>query len=880
MPGEGQLKRLAVAIAAVWALLYTNLPATAAAPLLLHTAGYEAPTRADPDDLLTIAGTGFQPGDRVVYRAMDTQDSRVHAIPTADSASAGIAQIVSQSTPPYAITVRLPRAMQPARAYRLWVVTRQGEWSEPVAINDPRPQWISPAYVYSTAALEGLGRVIRVVGRNLEGVQVRLRGTNTTYTLSSAPEARQSAAAVHDYVVPATLPPRVSPGLYTVSVLRPGLGWIDLPDQKLEVRADPAPLATFKLDDPQFGGCHPDDTLDDSECFARALAAAISAGGGIVFVPPGKWDLTTHPHSDGSTDGFVFPRHIQLRGAGSSVSQIVRHGEPLARRSDALLTLVGNNSVVGIGFSDTAHFDNHEARPVIQLGTWSGTAEVDSRGAHLVKDIVISGNTFLHVGRGITNDIGHPIAELLVTGNEFGAYSEDINLPGNSGNVTEPFRIDDTVIRDNRFVPGSWFDLAHHMGVLATGLGAGHHVDFSANVADGTSSEGLQDPQDPKGWRAGYFWNLNNSVEMTLVSENSASCTGDKGGDGEAIAFDGSGETFAFNGAPAVAAAGTDWVTVNAELIHQQARQPIPAAYYVGHWVKVVDGQGVGQTRRIVSYSEDTNTGTVTLHVAPKWDIPPTRAGGRIAVGRQFWQVYLVGNDIEHRAPPCRKSNLDGPNGGGVVIWSPTADFAIEGNQLHDAEGIYFDQGYSVGAPSCPQCGIRVFFQTNMEIRGNRVEGEYDWSADCSEGGIYSTIGASPTPESPPPIMAFGITISHNFISHSDGPRGGGIDVALAANPGPPPGHWNFMASPLIFHNQIEDMAGPAPSQTGCHRWGQRERSGIHLGADQVVHDAVLYQNSCVRVDEPLVDAGTRTHRLCSEAAADSCECGSSRAAP
>ena len=915
-----------------WVTLCAS-PASAAAPLLLHTPGYESPTHADPDDLLMIAGWGFDPGDRVVYRAMDTATgSRAGGVPTSNSAAEGIAPIVQQGDPRYAITIRLPTEMKKGRAYRLWVVTAHGEWSEPLAINDPRPQWVSPAYVYSNADLAGLGRVVRVVGRNLRGVEVRLSGPRGTYMLTAAAastatmrdahgsalnidattgdahgsvrnvgasvrngsgmtrEGHDTAAGdaaradvVSDYVATASLAAHITPGFYTVSVHRDGLGWVDLPYQKLEVLADPTALPTFTLGDPQFGSCHPDDGADDSACFARAIEAAGSAGGGIVVIPAGRWDLTAQAHSDGTTDGFIIPRHVQLRGAGPDKSRIIRHGPVIARRPDAMLTLTGDNAVSGLGFSDEVHFNAlPDSRPVIQLGSTTGAAEVDSQGSHVIKNVVISGNTFLHIGRAITDDAGRPISRLMVTANEFGAYSDAIGLPGNPTTLTEPFRIDDSIVRGNRFVPGSWLDLTVWQGAMATGMGAGYRVDFSANVADGTSTEDLQDPKDPSGWRAGYFWNMNNSVEMTLVSENQVSCSGDKDGDGEAFAFDGSGETFGFNGAPTIEAAGPDWVTVNSELFHQQIGRPIPRdTYYIDHWLKIVDGPGVGQTRRIVSYTEDPTTSKVTFHVAPKWDIPPTRDGGRAVVGRQYWQVYVVGNDIEHRAPPCHKSNLHGPYGGEIAIWTPSADFVIEGNQQHDANGILFAQGYSVRAPSCPTCNNSAFFQTNLEIRGNRIEGEYDWSSDCSEGGIQGTIGASPTPESPPPIVAFGVSISHNVIMHSDGPRGGGIDIPLTSHPGPPPGHWDFMENLLVFHNQIQDMAGPAPSQIGCHRWGQQERSGIRLEGDQNIRDTVLYGNSCARVDKALVDGGLRTRKLCaatadrsSSASTSSCECG------
>ena len=114
-------------------------------------------------------------------------------------------------------------------------------------------------------------------------------------------------------------------------------------------------------------------------------------------------------------------------------------------------------------------------------------------------------------------------------------------MTGDGNNVNQPFRIDDSVFLYNTFEPGSYINPSTGQGVIATQLGAGRHLDFSSNVADGTSTNYLYDPvNDAKGWRAAHFWSDRGNQSEILVSQNVETCTGDKAGDGEAITTDGS----------------------------------------------------------------------------------------------------------------------------------------------------------------------------------------------------------------------------------------------------------------------------------------------------------------------------------------------------
>ena len=142
--------------------------ACAAAPVLLRTANHESPVHGGPGELLLLQGVGFRSTDRVVYEAADTATGHPANIPLTSSAVRGLAPVVKLADPPYAITVRLPEVLAADRPYRLWVIDQAGQWSDSVAINDPRPLWMSPAAVNASEDSDGSNRSLRVIGRNLD----------------------------------------------------------------------------------------------------------------------------------------------------------------------------------------------------------------------------------------------------------------------------------------------------------------------------------------------------------------------------------------------------------------------------------------------------------------------------------------------------------------------------------------------------------------------------------------------------------------------------------------------------------------------------------------------------------------------------------------
>ena len=106
-----------------------------------------------------------------------------------------------------------------------------------------------------------------------------------------------------------------------------------------------------------------------------------------------------------------------------------------------------------------------------------------------------------------------------------------------------------------------------------------------------------------------------------------------------------------------------------------------------------------------------------------------------MVVGRAFWQALIVGNRVDHRQPLCRKSNRNGPRGGAISVWAQSSDSVIAFNRQFDTNGIAFQQIFTPGG---------TIFQSFLEMRGNRMSGEYTAGRGDSRQGISASHGASP----------------------------------------------------------------------------------------------------------------------------------------
>jgi len=355
------------------------------------------------------------------------------------------------------------------------------------------------------------------------------------------------------------------------------------------------------------------------------------------------------------------------------------------------------------------------------------------------------------------------------------------------------------------------------------------------------------------------------------VSQNTATCTGDKIGDGEAIALDNNANTFAFSEAAVVVQAAAGSITVSAALATRQNHRDVdPARYYMDHWIQIVDGPGLGQARKIVGYSIDSVTHLTTFKVSPGWDVIPISSKSRVAVGREYWQLYVLDNRVDNRQPLCQKSNRTRHDAGMITMWAQSADSVIAGNRQYDSDGIFVQQNYIVPERACADCTMQSFFQSFLEIRSNIVDGEYDWTTDCSNSGIAVGVAAAPWGNAAPPNVGYGVSISHNVIRHADALHGGAIAQLDSWWAGPEPHRWPLSDGLIIQHNSITDVDGVRALPI-CGK--SRPRMGIAFPDYEIAWRTVLYANSCKNVAMPIGGGGVDTTKVCPSSVSDSCEC-------
>ena len=179
-----------------------------------------------------------------------------------------------------------------------------GKVSDRFYLNAPLPWWQQGDW----GAEASPGGWIRVFGRCLS------LGGATVALVQEGQKAQLLKPKQEDmWSLTAEIPATTAPGEYTVWVHNGKggpAGWAKVGGVKVQAHGFAHQDRVFNVRD---YGAIPDDPMDDSLAFTKALQAAADNGGGVVQFGRGRFYLQ---------DGFVIPPHVTVRGLGQKLTHL------------------------------------------------------------------------------------------------------------------------------------------------------------------------------------------------------------------------------------------------------------------------------------------------------------------------------------------------------------------------------------------------------------------------------------------------------------------------------------------------------------------------------------------------------------------------------
>lgn len=816
-------------------------------PRLYADSQHQSPVRGDPGEILLLAGTNFDLATTfVVYMAVSdptVAPSPPSPLPSSQSSEEGVID-TNVWRGPHGIKVRLPEAMKAGKTYALWAVTPDPvhpgyyDYSNHVFINDARPMWITPGprktapgatahpYMYSSADRPGIGRVLKIVGRNLQPVpeektRVLFTSDGETSYLLFADDDGQESTSVERYVAQVTLPSMElvndQATDYEVEISRDGESWV--PAGMVTILPDPAPIAEFRPNDYGDGSvvCDPCVSADHTLCISRALHAA-------------RRHVTPRVDVSCTSDSQCASNQIcKANGkCGNAAANVVFDRGSCG---DGIWHVATNCDPNGVGYLQDNYFmTSHPGGPPVEPGPY-GVCSITYGfpvypGVNLVADQGAPTRPVIQTEDGFDQPVftkkngADPGADRqylfeltgdnLVEGLRFkDAYSA--NAPGSntfllgghdlvivdnvfdrtyagigSRNEAMPPEgyVSNVVIADNQF--GCWvtgaampasvdsvisrnvFLPGGDAAPIAASTIASRRVDISSNFVNGENP----DYADSKlGFRAGFFLPTFGPQEHVLLASNTIACTGTRHNyDGEAISFDSNGDITPFRSSELVV--GSPAPSTTEVSIGWPGSSILPASWALGRWLRIDHGPGLGQGRKIVAVSPATTT--VTYTVSPPFDVAPVAGQSRVIIGNPAWQAYVVDNVIDDTCSvglvtPENKHLYHFYSTGVIMVYSSGSDVAIESNHLSYTSGIEISAFYTDDTTVDKYTHKPQYF---VDVRANEIVGKFG-GIEEQENLFGSGIGLSVLSSTRyagvvqpnPNHPGFGVTVAHNVIT-------------------------------------------------------------------------------------------------------------------
>lgn len=486
------------------------------------------------------------------------------------------------------LVFEFPRTWKPGLA-TFRVVSEQGA-SAPHVLNEPEPWWMQG----DLGADATPGGWVRFFGRCLD------RDQKAEVKLVDAKgKSRAVKLAVRDvWSLEAQLPADFPLGDYTAFISNGsgrGAGW--RPAGAFSVRPEPTRYPPTRFDVTTFGAIA-NDGLDDTVALHAALAAAATNGGGVVYLPRGRFQCN---------GTLVIPTNTLLRGASRDLSQLYW----LDNENPPEALIEGTHS---FGIEDLMIHAGKYRSGIVCKNDIAKQHELSSSRTMLGHDISFRRMTLKLI---IDQYILKNTAE----------YEKRAYLPGNGivARDVRNLRMEDCDIYCSKEGSSTLYfvctgEYVHISGCRINGSGwavvGGDKVIFEKNNA----------------WNCTYsvssvsrnlYWGCNRQYDLFTNNR-------------EAITHDGA--KVAFKDTASAVCSGTQMkLTFDGKPAYQNG-----PAYWKGYDVQIVEGKGAGQTRGIVAINAE---GTEITLDQP-WLIQPDQTS-RFVVAAERKHLLYVDNYTE-----------------------------------------------------------------------------------------------------------------------------------------------------------------------------------------------------------------------------------------
>jgi hypothetical protein len=621
------MKRLCGLLVISWLAALVCVP-LAAAPEIARV------TKVPDSDTLLIFGEGFGvPNLQVLCGVTEVvwfPDKDTAQIETIQASGRKLPQLAAlpEAPPADAKVCRVVRsddqvivaALPPDAGRVAWVKTREGV-SAPVGFAFAQPWWRSPERVAP-------GQDLRIFGKHL--ISNPYRPVSYAFFVPQAGgtpvEAPVGLGRNPYYERAVRVPGNLAGGSYDL-YLHNGAGGAWGWSSPLAVQvAEPAPRPHAVLNVRDFGAVG-DGMADDTDALLKALAAAEAQGGGVVYLPPGKYIAHTH---------LIPGEQVWLRGAGQTLTYLTvsesygfQGNHPRAGKDAGLVILANRCGVSDVTF---------ETGPPLTQVVWIRREPPYSVG----EDVFVRRCTFRggvapwEPGQWRSNEL-----PILIDGPMNRLEVSECRFDGTPGGLSGHGRVHQGIFSRNVF---------RSQPLYATDMVSLRHLEecvVEDNLVE-FSHRGLCF-QNWRGW--GQFFH--NCLAGNVVRDISAR-------------RDNASETYLLEGGAthwrgyATGAAASTLTAADAGWKPDEQK---------GRTVLIIKGRGLGQYRLV------TGNDATTLALDRAWDVAPDETS-YVAVGEFFQENLLLDN-----------SDLDGD--AAVQFWGSCLANVLAGHISRNAQGLW-----------------------------------------------------------------------------------------------------------------------------------------------------------------------------------------------